>query len=118
MAPLNIGLGSNGSKRYGNSGSRNANGLTRVHSLALSDFSTSEVNLAEEEFVNPFADETDVTNGVLLGGRKGSQSSEPATPGPKLRNFSRPDDSNSVGNTYETPILSAGSFWEYSTAPR
>jgi hypothetical protein len=59
-----------GPYQYGKNGSTSSNsGLQRVHSLALSDFSMSDTNGFEEDgsFVNPFEDESDIANKVLLG---------------------------------------------------
>jgi hypothetical protein len=48
-------------KTSGGSSSRSG-GLLRSHSLALSDLSARDFTDADEEFVNPFADESDIVN--------------------------------------------------------
>jgi hypothetical protein len=119
IAPLNLGGSSNGSKRYGSSALRNGKGLTRVHSLALSDFSTADLNSAQDEFVNPFADESDVGNGVSIDDSEVEQSSVPlATTGATLRNLSSADSSGFNGNSVDTQIPYSRPNWGYSTASR
>lgn len=123
MTPFNLRSSSttNGLKRYGNGGLRisgSGRGLTRAHSLAFSDVSSAAgVNDEyDDEFVNPFADESDVASKVLLplDSRGDVQSTAPAsapdTPGAMLRNLSNNESVNG-GNIADTSFPFLGNNW-------
>lgn len=63
----------------------NKKGLSRAHSLALSDLSSGDLSAIEDDFVNPFADESELDANNL---RNKSTSSS------KLRNLSSSDTNN------------------------
>jgi hypothetical protein len=63
----------------------NKKGLSRTHSLALSDLSSGDLSAIEEEFVNPFADESELDTSNLPN---------KLTSTPKLRNLSSSADTN------------------------
>ena len=89
--------------QYGKNGSTGSsnNGLQRVHSLALSDFSMSDTNVFDEEgsFVNPFEDESDIANKVLLGKNHKSNNKNGSAP---LRNISSSGETPTTTTTTTT----------------
>jgi hypothetical protein len=64
VPPLKLGLQPVNKTSGGNTSGTSGNGLLRSHSLALSDLSTGDFTDGDEEFVNPFADESDIINRV------------------------------------------------------
>jgi hypothetical protein len=89
-------------------GSISGRGLTRVHSLALSDFSMSDTNVLDDDgrFIDPFADESDIANKVLssktqYGDGKGN-GTHASSPG-MLRNISSNGESYSEHPAPPTP---------------
>jgi hypothetical protein len=64
LPPLKLGIQRVNKTSAGNTSGTSANGLLRSHSLALSDLSTGDFTDGDEDFVNPFADESDIFNRV------------------------------------------------------
>lgn len=79
----------------------NKKGLSRTHSLALSDLSSGDLSAIEDDFVNPFADESELDANNLAK----KPASTYSTSTPKLRNLSssgnsdlnKPDNKNLGG---------------------
>jgi hypothetical protein len=67
------------------------NGLPRMHSLALSDVSTGDFGVGDEEFVNPFADESDIYSKI--------DSTSPSRQTRLLRNISSDETQEKADNT-------------------
>jgi hypothetical protein len=123
MTPFSIGSRASciGLKRYGSNGLRQSGrGLTRTHSLAFSDVSSSDLFVEyDDDFVNPFADESDVASKIMLpldDNTDGVQSTattagtSPDTPGTMLRNLSSGENVNG-GNITDIPLPFVGSIW-------
>lgn len=83
----------------------NKKGLSRTHSLALSDLSSGDLSAIEDEFVNPFADESELDTTNNLPTNKSTSSSTP-----KLRNLSSSDTNNNsnFNKPGENKTLGAG----------
>lgn len=64
MSALSLGIQSTIKVPRENGSSNSDSGFLRSHSLALSDLSIGELLDGDEEFVNPFADESDIINTV------------------------------------------------------
>lgn len=119
MAAFNLGSSSssNGLKRNWSTGLRNTGrGITRTHSLAFSDVNPSDLDVEDGDFVNPFADESDVASKVLLLDDLGDDgqsttTSAPETPGAMLRNLSSNEGINGGNNIVDTPMPFVGSNW-------
>jgi hypothetical protein len=119
MVPLDLGSSRNVLKSYASSGLKNGRGLTRTHSLAFSDISTSDLYMEEDEFVNPFADESDVANKVLQDdNRAGQSTAAPDTPGTMFRNLSSSESVSGNISDIQMPLEGAGLNWTNATSSR
>jgi len=101
------GRSSSSSSRNGQ-GSRS--GLTRVHSLALSDFSMSDTNVLNDhgEFVNPFEDESDIADRLLL------DTSDKSNPGNNEQNGTSQETLRNLSSNSEEPESPAMSWGDHN----
>jgi hypothetical protein len=96
----------------------NKKGLSRTHSLALSDLSSGDLSAIEDDFVNPFADESELDVNIVLNKPTSSAGT------PKLRNLSssgtndwnKPDNKN-LGGRHRTSLGSLSTRYVSHFAP-